>query len=47
MSTWRVAETDHLLVYAGDNDERLVLAQEPAWPILVGHIREFLADPGA
>jgi hypothetical protein len=24
MSSWRVAETDHLLVYAGANDERLI-----------------------
>ena len=28
-----------------DSPNHLLLAQEPAWPKLVGHIREFLADP--
>ncbi|HLS87959.1 MAG TPA: alpha/beta fold hydrolase [Burkholderiales bacterium] len=28
-----------------DSPNHLVLAQEPAWPKLVGHIREFLANP--
>ena len=30
-----------------DSPNHLVLAQEPAWPKLVAHIREFLADPAA
>ena len=28
-----------------DSRNHLILGQEPAWPKLVGHIREFLADP--
>ena len=28
-----------------DSRNHLILAQEAAWPVLVGHIREFLADP--
>jgi pimeloyl-ACP methyl ester carboxylesterase len=28
-----------------DSPNHLILAHEPAWPRLVGHIREFLADP--
>ena len=28
-----------------DSPNHLVLAQEPAWPVAVEHIREFLADP--